>query len=85
MKKSGQKIPYQISAYIKEHFREDFLFEVKDIRQVKGHLYYTIELSKDDVIHTLKFNEEGELMEDNTDPAFRPDDHDAPGFEETLE
>jgi hypothetical protein len=75
-----QQLPYGISEYIKEHFREDFLFDVKEVRQVKGHSYYTVEISKDNFIHTITFNERGEVMTEQTDQAFPPDIHDEPTF-----
>ncbi|MBA4053574.1 MAG: hypothetical protein C0490_02580 [Marivirga sp.] len=84
MKTTNQKLPYRISEYIKDHFREDFLFEVKEAKQ-KGHWYYTIEVTKDNYIHTLKFDEKGELVRDQADQAFSPDVHEGPTFEEIPE
>lgn len=77
-----QAIPYKITDYVNEHFREDFLFEVKKIIQVKGHPQYEIEVSKDDYIHKLIFNENGELLRDETEQAFLPDEHEGPTFED---
>lgn len=85
MKTDNQKLPYKISEYIKEHFREDFLFEVKEVRKTKGHWYYLIEVTKDDYIHTLKFNEHGVLVKDEAEQAFPPDPYEAPTFEDTPE
>lgn len=85
MKATNEKLPYSISDYIKEHFREDFLFEVKSIKHVEGHVYYTVEVSKDNYIHTLRFNEEGELVKEEADQAFPPDIHEEPGFEDVPE
>ena len=80
---SDQRIPYRISDYINEHFREDFLFEVKSIKEEKGHTFYTIEVSKDDYIHVLRFNEDGQLLKEETDPAFPLDEEQ--GFGEVPE
>ena len=85
MKTTNQKLPYRISEYIKDHFREDFLFEVKEVKQLKGRWFYTIEVTKDTYIHTLKFDEEGELIKDEADQAFPPDVHEGPSFEEIPE
>lgn len=85
MKAQDEKLPYGISEYIKEHFMEDFLFEVKKIKKVKDHVYYTIEVSKDNFIHTLKFNEKGDLVEEDADQAFPADMHEEPGFEDVPE
>lgn len=75
-------IPYKISEYIKEHFREDFLFEVKDVKEVKGHRYYSVEVAKDDVIHKLTFNEKGSLVEEVADDAFPTDWHEERGLDD---
>lgn len=85
MKTNNPGIPHRMSEYIKEHFREDFLFEVKDVRQRNGHWYYTVEVTKDNYIHTLKFNEDGELMKEEADQAFPPDVHDEPTLEDIPE
>lgn len=85
MKTNNQKLPYQITEYIKEHFREDFLFEVKEVRQIKGHWYYTIEVTKDNYSHTLRFSENGELIKDEADQTFPPDVHEEPTFEDISE
>ena len=73
-KRMNNKLPHSISSYVREHFREDFLFEVKDIRRVKGRLTYSVEVAKDDVIYMLKFNEEGKLLSEETEQAFLSDD-----------
>jgi hypothetical protein len=70
-----EKIPYRISDYIQEHFKEDFLFEVKEIKEINGHPLYVIEVSKDDYIHTLRFNEHGTLLSEDAEQAFPPDIH----------
>lgn len=75
-----EKLPYKISDYITERFREDFLFKVKEVSQIHGQTYYTIEVAKDDYIHTLVFNEDGQLVKDQADEAFPPDTHDEAGF-----
>lgn len=75
-----EKLPHKITEYITGHFREDFLFEVKEIKQVKGHTYYTIEVSKDNYIDTLRFNEDGVLIQDESDEAFPAEAHDEAGF-----
>jgi hypothetical protein len=85
MKSSKSQLPYPISEYIKDHFRDDFLFEVKESTQVKGRWYYTIEITKDNYIHTLKFDEDGKLIKDQADEAFPPDVHEDPGFGEIEE
>ncbi len=47
--KLEETIPYQISDYIREHFKEDFLFQVKDVKTINGHSTFVVEVSKDDI------------------------------------
>jgi hypothetical protein len=78
-------LPYRITEYINGHFKEDFLFEVKDVRKVKNRWFYTVEVSKDNYIQTLKFNDKGEVISGDTEEAFPPDIHEEPGFEDIPE
>lgn len=85
MKTTSQKLPYPISEHIKDHFREDIFFEVQEAKQLKGHWYYSIEATKDNNIHTLRLNEEGELIKDEADQAFPSDVHEGAIFEDAPE
>jgi hypothetical protein len=80
-----QKIPHGVSDYIRNRFREDFLFEVKEAREVNGHLQYRVEVTKDDYLHSLKFNEKGALLAEEAVHTFPPDIHDQPAFDDTPE
>jgi len=75
MKKDLPAIPYRISEYIQEHFKEDFLFEVKEVKNIKGQLFYPVEVTKDDYLHRLLFNEAGLLVNEEVEQAFPPDIH----------
>ena len=83
--KTEQRIPFKISEYITDHFKEDFLFEVKDIKEIHGHTIYSIEVSKDDYIHKLRFNEDGTLVKEESEQAFPPDIHEEQAFGEIPE
>jgi hypothetical protein len=78
--KTEKRIPFGISEYIKDHFREDFLFHVKEVKEVNGHPVYVVEVTKDDYVHTLRFNEEGTLLKEDAEQVFPPDIHE----EQTL-
>jgi len=84
MKTDTQKIPYKISEYVNNHFREDFLFEVREVK-ANGLSYYQVDVSKDNFEHNLLFNEKGELVKEMTEQAFPPDGHEEPSFEDTPE
>ena len=85
MNSNNEKLPYGISEYIKQHFREDFLFEVKEVRKVSGQWYYAVEITKDNYIHTLRFNEKGELVNAEAEQAFPAENREGPAFEEIPE
>ena len=70
MASKAQKLPAKISDYIADHFKEDFLFEVRDVKRIGGRVYFIIEVSKDNYITTLKFNEEGNLVEEESTQGF---------------
>ncbi len=79
--KTEEKIPFAISSYITDRFREDFLLTVKEIKTIKNQLRYTVEVSKDNFIHTLQFNQDGKLINDEVVEAFVTDEHDEKGFD----
>jgi hypothetical protein len=76
--RTEQKIPLGISDYITEHFKEDFLFDVTAVRKVGAHSVYNVEVSKDNYIHKLAFNEDGVLLKEDAVQAFPPDIHEEP-------
>lgn len=76
MNKQINKLPYKISAYINDHFKEEFLFDVKSVRKEKQGVIYTVEVSKDGYIEVLTFNEEGNILNRDAKQAFPMDDHD---------
>jgi len=83
--KSEERIPFGITDYINKNFQEDFLFEVKNIKEINGHPVYLIEVTKDDYIHTLRFDENGTLVKEEVDQAFPPDIHEEQTFGEVPE
>lgn len=83
--KSEDSIPFGITDYINKNFREDFLFDVKSVKEINGHPVYFIEVSKDDYIHMLTFDENGTLMKEESAQAFPPDIHEERAFGEVPE
>lgn len=79
------KLPYAATEYIAKRFREEFLFELKEHKQVKGQWIYVVEVSQDGYIHTLQFDDKGALVKEEADPAFPADAHDGPAPEEVPE
>jgi hypothetical protein len=83
--KIEETIPYGISDYIREHFKEDFLFRIKDVKKINDHSTYVVEVSKDDYIYTLRFNEDGVLLKEDVEQAFPPDMHEEQTFRDVPE
>lgn len=81
MKPKNLKLPIKISEYIQKHFRDDFLFEVKEVKKIKDQLNYFVEVTKDDYVHSLRFNDRGDLVNGTAEEAFPNDIHEerAPG------
>lgn len=69
-----QHIPRSISDYIKRHFRDDFLCDVTRYRDAGGRICYRVEISKDDVMHRLRFNEKGHIIRQTEKETFPEDD-----------
>ncbi len=55
---------------------------MKRIIQVKGRPQFEIEVSKDDYIYKLSFNEDGDLLKEEAEQAFPADEHEGPSFED---
>ncbi|SMO65947.1 hypothetical protein [Solitalea koreensis] len=67
-------IPYKISEYIQEHFRDDFLSEIKKVRDLQN-VFYEVEITQNNLTYYLRFNEMGTLISEEADPTFPEDDH----------
>lgn len=84
MKRITAKIPYQISDYISNKFRSEFLCDIKSYSNDNGKTFFLAEVSKDDLIHHLKFDENGQLVKEELDLAFPPDIHEEPFIDEGV-
>ncbi len=67
------KIPFEISAYIKDHFREGCLSDIKTERTESGHFQYKVKVYEDQLIHLLEFNEKGHLIKSDERPVYNED------------
>ena len=84
MKTATRQIPYKISEYVNNHFKEHFLFEVKEVK-TKYIWHYQVDVSKDNFEYRLLFNEKGDLLKEEAEQAFPPDTHEEPTFEDIPE
>ena len=70
MTSAENKLPNKVNEYIRRHFREDFLFTVKNVRRVGPRTHYSIDVTKDDYIYHLKFDERGWLVRKEVEAAY---------------
>jgi hypothetical protein len=67
------KVPYAASKYIREHYRGGYLSKVTPVTTKSGKTIFKVEVTENDVIHHLTFNEEGKLMDHRDDPVYDDD------------
>ncbi|OFY88003.1 MAG: hypothetical protein A3F72_08520 [Bacteroidetes bacterium RIFCSPLOWO2_12_FULL_35_15] len=72
-KPAATELPYEISEYLKENFREDFLTEIKKTTTNDGKVIYKVDVSNEDQLYHLKFNSKGLLMEKEMEPILELD------------
>jgi hypothetical protein len=68
------KLPHNISEYIREHFRGSLLSEVKEHHDSHGRRLYDVELSHEDLIYQLRFDEKGVLINKTMEESFPDED-----------
>lgn len=61
-------VPEKLSTYIKEQFGNSFTSGIKKVKTQAGKYVYLAEISQDDVLYHLKFNEHGELLSRQSEP-----------------
>lgn len=82
----SQNIPAEISEYIRKFFDESFLIDITKIKENDGSFYFNVEVSQDNIINHLKFNEKGSLIKTEIEPVIPIDPHeDLFGEEEFYE
>ena len=82
MKPETQNLPAKALEYIQDFFHEDFMIEVKEVRKINGHLHYFVEVSKDEMIHPLHFNEQGNLIVAAPSDPYHADLLEEPPFDD---
>lgn len=85
MKPSTIRIPQGIADYVKDRFREEFLFDVKSVVNVDGDTFYNVQVTKDGYIHALRFNANGQLVKEEADFAFPEDVYELRGIDSDRE
>ncbi len=74
MKNNHNSIPNGISEYIRENFSEDFLTEIKSVKDNKGVEFFYVDVTHEENIFHLKFNSRGELIQKEIESVRFPDD-----------
>lgn len=67
---TNKAIPSGISEYIRKNFHAECLTEINKVNQKGGHFIYVVEVSHDDNLYHLRFNDKGVLMSNKAEPAF---------------
>lgn len=70
------KFPFEISAYISEHFRDGCQTDIQSRRSKSGPPQYKVKVYEDQIIHLLDFNEKGALVKHREIPAYEEDYYD---------
>lgn len=71
-------VPEKLSHYLQDHFGKSFTSNIKKVKDKHGKYIYLAEVSKDDVLHHLKFNEHGGFVSGQAEPYH---EHSADEFE----
>jgi hypothetical protein len=72
-------IPAGISEYIRDHFRDDYLTEVRTVKNKAGDLFYFVDVTHDQNLFHLKFDAHGRLVLQETEPILQLDDEEEIG------
>ncbi len=56
------KVPFEISAYIQEHFRDGCQTDIQTRQSRSGQVQFKVKVYEDQIIHLLDFNEKGDLL-----------------------
>lgn len=67
-------IPAGISSYINEKFHDDFLTEIKMVKDKSGKGYYYVDVTHNDNVFHLTFDGSGKLLKQEIEPILSPDD-----------
>ena len=66
----------KIIDYVKNDFKEGFLMEIKHISQRDGGNVYNVEVSQDNNLYNLEFNNLGTLIKTEIEPTYLTSTHD---------
>jgi hypothetical protein len=77
MKMDKSKIPVKVLEYLKENFEPGFQFELLGTSKMDGHQVYDIEVFMDNTIIKLSINENGGVINKESQDAFPTDPSDS--------
>lgn len=61
--KSIESIPIGINQYIHQHFKDDFLTDIRPVKNSKGENSWLVDVTHDSAIYHLVFDSKGVLVE----------------------
>lgn len=68
-----QKLPHEISRYIRNKFREGYISDIKRIENKAGEIIFKARIIEDDIVHHLEFDEKGKVLKHETEPTYEED------------
>ena len=69
-----QPVPQGISEYINDRFVDDYLTEIKPYADASDKLFWHVDVTHNNTIYHLRFNEQGEFVESVVEPVGYPGD-----------
>jgi hypothetical protein len=69
-----QPVPQGISEYINDRFVDDYLTEIMPYADASGKLFWHVDVTHNNTIYHLRFNEQGVLVESVVEPVGYPGD-----------
>jgi hypothetical protein len=67
--------PERISVYLKNHFDQPFISDVQRVKDKRGNVFFKVNVSDENTLYRLRFNEEGAMILKETEPLIELDDN----------
>lgn len=65
-------VPFGINEYVRTHFKDDYLTEIRPFVNKSGCTEWFVDVTHDSTIYHLRFNTDGNLIEQEVDPIAFP-------------
>ena len=75
MEHLATQLPGKAATYLKDHFPGCVLINCKKIKAIKGNVSFSIDVVKEQDYFHLRFDESGNLVNAESEPAFQEGYH----------